>query len=146
MVEEMAGIVDSFHWRIVRRASLTLLPVILIFTLSACSVLQLIEDQSPDSVGTDNESGTLTCSSECSDRGQCGKTERGGEMVLLNASAPALSNHDTALQADTVVKITRIETVSVYQVSNGEALDLSFYNVEAVDRGNAWVASWCIES
>lgn len=85
----------------------------------------------------------LTCSQECADRGQCG-TADAGEMILVNSPEPAVSNHNMAISAGTLVTIDHAESRQVLQISNSESLNIDFYLVNIPDRGFGWTAGWCI--
>jgi hypothetical protein len=128
------------------RIYLFLLMIFVALILNACSVLKLVQDRAPDSSSRENLDLRLVCSEECSDRGQCGKTDTGEVMVLLATHEPVLINHDLALAANTRITITQEETLSVLQVADEQQLEVSFYKVLAPDRREAWVAGWCTGS
>ena len=129
-----------------RRIYLFLLMIFSALILNACSVLKLIQDEGPESSIREDPDLSLVCSEECSDRGQCGKTDTGEVMLLLATHEPALINHDVALAENTNITITQEETLTVLQVADEEQLEVSFYKVLAPDRREAWVAGWCTGS
>ncbi len=129
-----------------RRIYLFLLMIFSALILNACSVLKLIQDEGPESSIKEDPDLSLVCSEECSDRGQCGKTDTGEVFVLLATHEPALINHDMALADNTKITITQEETISVLQVADEERLEVPFYKVLGPGRQEAWVASWCTGS
>ena len=95
--------------------------------------------------------GVLTCSTACSDQGQCGiaETKDNITVVLLNSGEPALQNHDMLFQELTPVQILEsVDLEIVREVAAGEGptgLSLTFYNVNVPDLERAgWVAGWCV--
>lgn len=95
--------------------------------------------------------GVLTCSTACSDQGQCGiaETKDNITVVLLNSAQPALQNHDMLFQELTPVEI--LESVDLEVVREGTVGEgptgqtLTFYNVNVPDLERAgWVAGWCV--
>lgn len=121
-----------------------MLLTITLLVLNACSILKLIQDDQTESDFSMVEEATLKCSEECQDRGQCGLDEQGSDFVLMATSAPALENHDKALHVNTPVTIVGKEVRSVTQVSSGDFVEMSFYNVVLPNGGQAWVAGWCL--
>lgn len=140
------GLIERSKWRIVQRICLLILLASTFFVLNACSVLKIIQDEQPEEDSSKVEEATLICSEECHDRGQCGLDELGTEFVLMAESAPALENHDQAVQANTPVTIIRKEVRSVIRTISGVPLDTPFYNIVLPDDGQAWVAGWCLGS
>lgn len=115
-----------------------------ILTMSACSILGR-DDSAPISGSEGALAGEafLICSQECADRGQCGSSEA-GQMVLLTDAGPATEGHNMAMPANSGVSIERQEARTVVQVSTEEQFQMPFYLVNIPDRGQAWVAGWCI--
>jgi hypothetical protein len=115
-----------------------------ILTMSACSILGR-GDSAPISGNEGALAGEalLICSQECADRGQCGSSEA-GQMVLLNNAGPATEGHDMAVPENSGVSIERQEARTIVQVSTEEQFQMPFYLVNIPDRGQAWVAGWCI--
>ncbi len=115
-----------------------------VLTLSACSILGR-GDSGPTSGNEGALAGEalLVCSQECSDRGQCGSSEA-GQMVLLSNVGPATEGHNLAVPANSGVSIERQEARTVVQISTEEQFQMPFYLVNVPDRGQAWVAGWCI--
>lgn len=90
---------------------------------------------------------TLTCSQECSNRGQCGQSQERGTVVLLNIEAPAVAatDHDLAIAAGTVVEVVEVSPVNVVENATGFEFPVNFYRVFIPDRNTqAWVAGWCV--
>ncbi len=83
------------------------------------------------------------CGAECSERGQCGDSEK-GEMVLINSDIPATFGHDMAYPDGADVEIVRAEERTAVQLSDNEKFPVSFYLVSQPDQGIGWVAGWCI--
>jgi hypothetical protein len=65
-------------------------------------------------------------------------------MVLLNNAGPATEGHDMAVPENSGVSIERQEARTIVQVSTEEQFQMPFYLVNIPDRGQAWVAGWCI--
>ena len=88
--------------------------------------------------------GNLTCTESCSKFGQCGVSDI-GTVVLLNQSGPAGKVHDWAIPDNAAVDIRgSVEEPVVSAI--GEAYTARFYNVTVQDRGQAWVAGWCVSA
>lgn len=115
-----------------------------ILTMNGCSILGR-GDNAPTSGNEGAMAGEalLICSQECADRGQCGSSEA-GQMVLLSNAGPATEGHNVAVPANSGVSIERQEARTVVQVSSEEQFQMPFYLVNIPDRGQAWVAGWCI--
>jgi len=77
---------------------------------------------------------------------RCGLDEQGNDTVLLSTNAPALENHDKYTMDSTPVTIIKKKVHSLNQVSDGNSLEISFYNVSLPDSEQAWVAGWCLEN
>jgi hypothetical protein len=90
--------------------------------------------------------GTLVCSDQCLDRGQCGTTVEQGSVVLLSSFLPSTRNHDVAIQAGTEVAITQVVTETmVSAVDPAQTFPLYYYNVAAPDGSFGWTAGWCVQ-
>ncbi|MDX1615068.1 MAG: hypothetical protein R3300_12220 [Candidatus Promineifilaceae bacterium] len=126
-----------------------LLLLSLLVLTSGCAVLRRSQ------LGTEIElSGParLVCSNDCADRGQCGRGTSANapqdsevrDMVLLNRASPQVTGHDVAVAAETPVNVigTQLQTVELW--STGERLDVPYYLVDVSERGQAWVAGWCV--
>lgn len=121
----------------------TVLLVLLMIT-SGCSLFR--RGDGGQTLGTESVltgEAVLVCGTECSERGQCGTADQ-GPVVLLSTSGPVTSGHDMAILADTPVVIERQEVRTVIQLSTSEELQVPYYMVNVPDRGQAWVAGWCV--
>lgn len=118
--------------------------LVLLMITSGCSVFR--RGDGGQKLGTESVltgEAVLVCGVECSERGQCGTADQ-GPMVLLSTSGPVTSGHDMAIVADTPVVIERQEVRTVIQLSTSEELQVPYYMVNVPDRGQAWVAGWCV--
>jgi len=90
----------------------------------------------------------LTCSQECSDRGQCGTSLDGRIFVLGREFEPAVDAHDRLFLQDTVVTVNSSELRTLQTIqpepAGGEQFPHTFYHVTAADGKSGWVSSWCI--
>lgn len=118
--------------------------ICMFLVLNACSVMKLIQDEQKEETSLSVEDATLQCSDECRDRGQCGKDMEGSDVVLLASSAPALEDHSAAYQANTPVTIVGKEVHSVIQLSDGQSMEMSFYDIVLPDGEQGWVPGWCL--
>jgi len=118
--------------------------LVMILLLTACSLLNSSESGlTLDTKETLFGSAILMCDSSCSERGQCGESER-GEMVLLNSEMPATFGHDMTIPDGIEVEIVGQEERSAVQLSDNEQFTVPFYLVDHPDYGQGWVAGWCI--
>lgn len=126
------------------RPFLIVILVVLLTTLTACS---LINANGPNqTLGSEQQlegSAVLTCSPECSARGQCGDSDQ-GKMVLANSDSPATFGHDLAMPEGTAVEVVAEEERTAVQLSDNEQIPVSFYQVDQPEYGRSWVAGWCI--
>ena len=145
------------------------LPLALLLMLSLTACLSLFggdDEGAPETVdpaaGTEGEAetvgqlfgdevvippgiGYLTCTDACSDFAQCGVTPELGTVVLLNTQGPAGKVHDWAITNSTEIDILGATEELVYPAA-GNPYTARYYNVTVRDRGQAWVAGWCVTS
>ncbi|MCA9995787.1 MAG: hypothetical protein KDE56_08580 [Anaerolineales bacterium] len=113
--------------------------------LTAC--LSLFAGQSLGSDTPLEGTGTLTCSTECMDRGQCGTAADESLYVLGALDAPTVANHNRVFADNTPVQIINSQVQNVQNNSDGQRFSLTFYQVTTEDLTKAgWVAGWCIAS
>ena len=91
-----------------------------------------------------NGPGNLTCTEGCSRFGQCGVADI-GTVVLLNTQGPAGKVHDWAIPDNSPVEILSSREEPALSAI-GENYTARFYNVTVQDRGQAWVAGWCVSA
>jgi hypothetical protein len=137
-------LIERSRWRIIQRICLLFFISSTFLVLSACSVLNIIQDEQPEADPSKVENATLICSEECEDRGQCGLDEQGSAFVLMSKSSPVLENHEQAYQTNTPVSIVGDEIHSVIQTSDSAEIETPFYRIILPDGGQAWVAGWCL--
>jgi hypothetical protein len=90
--------------------------------------------------------GVLECSTECGARGMCGTSPERGEVVLLSSWGPSTHDFDLAIASQTPVTIiTHLEEFVVEVMTNVE-FPLSYYMVDVPERGQGWVAGWCLRT
>ena len=94
--------------------------------------------------------GLLACNQECADQAQCGTNTELGQVVLLSSQEPRLDAHDLLAGNNFLVDIREVLDVSVVRPGFEGSQPLRFYKVsikdENIDRGDAWVAGWCIQA
>jgi hypothetical protein len=88
--------------------------------------------------------GTLMCTQACSERGFCGTDNNAIKVVILNSWGPATVNQDLTMPADTVVNILGHDNREVEIISTKQRFFVDYYLVNAAERGQGWVAGWCI--
>ncbi len=88
--------------------------------------------------------GSLTCSPDCLNQGQCGTAADGRIVILAHDSRPATRDHNVILANDSAVNILAQEQHSV-QDAAGNIFPLIFYVVQPAQSGpNSWVAGSCV--
>ncbi|MFK7800360.1 MAG: hypothetical protein AB8G95_01895 [Anaerolineae bacterium] len=91
----------------------------------------------------------LTCNQTCADQAQCGTAENLGAVVLLNSFEPSLDAHSLIVGTNFPVEIREHRDVEVRRNSVEQSQFMRFYKVSVrdanSDRGDAWVAGWCIQ-
>jgi hypothetical protein len=94
----------------------------------------------------------LECSSECSERGQCGRTQDAPqvEVVLGGLDGPIVEpqQHDRFIVAGATVEIKETRSEKMEQ-ANGRQFDQQFSRVEFRNtmgdiQKTGWFADWCI--
>jgi hypothetical protein len=93
--------------------------------------------------------GVLTCNQACADQAQCGTTQDLGPVVLLNSAGPSLDSHNLIVGTNFQADIQTHMDVEVQRNGDGPSQSMRFYKVAVrvgdSDRGEAWVAGWCIQ-
>ncbi len=89
-------------------------------------------------------SGTLVCSNNCLNQGQCGTAADGRTVILAHSGQPATRDHNTILDNESAVFIIdqqqRLVTDMVGNQSN-----LNFFAVQLATGGpTSWVAGSCV--
>ena len=129
---------------------------VLLFSLSSClGFLSPTPEPTPVPIlGTASEQplagqGVLTCNQTCADQAQCGESADRGPVVLLHSVQPALQGHDLIVGTNFLAEIREHRDISVEQPGTGAVQSMRFYKVAVndgvTDRGEAWVAGWCIQ-
>lgn len=94
--------------------------------------------------------GVLACNTDCADQAQCGANAELGQVVLLSASEPRLNGHDLIGGNNTAVEIRASQNVEVIRPGDPNTQFMRFYKVAlndgTINRGEAWVAGWCIQA
>lgn len=86
-----------------------------------------------------------SCNDTCSQRGQCGLTVEGNQMILGGQNGPMVANHDRIFPSNTTVTILASSVQTIEPVLGGERSDLRFYQIQPQDgRPPGWVAGWCL--
>lgn len=118
---------------------------VVLLTLTAC--LSLFAGQRLGHEVQLEATGTLTCSTECMDRGQCGTAADESLYVLGGLDVPTVANHNRVFADGTPVQIVTSRVENVQNNSDGQRFSLTFYQVTTEDLTKAgWVAGWCIAS
>ncbi len=115
--------------------------------LLACSLLAGNDQPPPDEAAVLPAGPSLTCSQECSDRGQCGQSVDRGTVVLLSAGQPGVApaDFDLAVPDGAAVSVLEARSVSLLENNTGNQMAVDFYRVLVQERGvEGWVAAWCI--
>ena len=126
-----------------QKAFVLVFVTILLLSMSGCSILKR---DGVSTLGTESVlsgDAKLVCSSDCSDRGQCGTADQ-GEMVLLSSAGPATVGHNMAIPDGTSVTIDHEEKRTVIQAATDQSSEVSFYQVNVPERGPGWAAGWCV--
>jgi hypothetical protein len=138
------------------RASLFLFVFVIALSFSGCSIIFGSDPvPTPEPVlGTASERpltglGLLTCNQTCADQAQCGGAEGLGQVVLLNSLGPSLDAHNLIVGTNFSAEIREHMDVEVRRNGDEVSQLMRFYKVsirnESMDRGDAWVAGWCIQ-
>jgi hypothetical protein len=88
----------------------------------------------------------LVCDLSCAERGQCG-SGASGQVVLLKREAPAVTDHNLAVPAETVVSVMETRGEQVVENASGQQFTVTFFKVFIPDRAiDGWVPQWCVTS
>ena len=88
----------------------------------------------------------LVCSDACANRAQCGNSPEKGRVVLLSSLGPAGIRHDLSVSENTPVTAIQFRPEPASTVSGEQPLTVRYYEVAIPERGNAWVAGWCVSN
>ena len=136
---------------------LTLIIVAFAVLATGCSVLSRTDPEPTPApfLGTNSEAplagvGTLICSQTCADQAQCGQAiDLEASVVLLNSAGPALDSHNLIVGSGLPTEIREHMDVDVIRDGTQNPQSMRFYKVAVrdgdTDRGEAWVAGWCIQ-
>ena len=132
---------SSPHYR-----QLPLVGLLLLFLLlTAC--LGGGDDPAPEAVAPEvagQSTGTLVCSNNCINQGQCGTAADGRTVILAHSGQPATRNHDTILNNDSPVFIVGQEQRTVADMAGNQS-SLNFIAVQVTSGGpTSWVAGICV--
>ncbi|MEM7117694.1 MAG: hypothetical protein AAF614_35000 [Chloroflexota bacterium] len=87
----------------------------------------------------------VTCSDECSLRGQCGTGLDESVYVLGGIDAPLVQNHNRIFADNTAVTIKSRLPQNLQRIEDNQQFSLNFYEVTASESGKAgWIAGWCV--
>jgi hypothetical protein len=90
------------------------------------------------------QTGTLTCSENCRNQGQCGTTVDGRIVILANSVQPATRAHNAVLENDSPILIVKQELRTVADPV-GNLSNLNFFAVQPAAGGPTnWVAGSCV--
>jgi hypothetical protein len=87
----------------------------------------------------------LVCSDNCANRAQCGTSPEKGRVVLLSTRGPAGTNHNMSIPENSTVSVAQFRMEQAVTVAQ-EPLTIRYYEVAVPERGNAWVAGWCVSN
>ncbi|MEM9777443.1 MAG: hypothetical protein AAF902_22890 [Chloroflexota bacterium] len=94
--------------------------------------------------------GILSCNQTCADQAQCGTSADLGKVVLLSSAGPTLDAHDLIIGDNFQAQISTHMDVDVIRDGSQTPQAMRFYKVAlsnaSTDRGEAWVAGWCIQA
>ena len=134
-----------------------LFTVILLISLSGCigGLTSTPEPTATPILGTMTDQplsgvGILSCNQTCADQAQCGTSADLGKVVLLSSAGPTLDAHDLIIGDNFQAQISTHMDVDVIRDGSQTPQSMRFYKValrnENTDRGEAWVAGWCIQA
>ena len=99
------------------------------------------EEAAPEAV---TEPRQLVCSTECSQRGQCGQNEAGQSVVLGHSVMPHTANHNMLFLVDQEVNMVNQQARQVRTRDNSQ-IPVNFYLLMTPNGEQAgWVAGWCV--
>lgn len=128
-----------------RKYLLLSIVALILLTLTAC--LSLFSGSRLGHEATLETSGTLTCSTECINRGQCGTAADETLYVLGGLDVPTVANHNRTFPDNTPVQIVSSRVENMQNNADGTPFSLTFYQVTTEDlTKSGWVAGWCIAS
>lgn len=91
------------------------------------------------------QQGTLVCSQECADRGQCGTTVNGDQTVILgHPDFPAVQDQQMTFPAESTLPVIGTQDELLQVVSTNEQFNHTFFLVQRTDERVGWVPGWCI--
>ena len=94
--------------------------------------------------GAVQPTGTLVCSNNCLNQGQCGTAADGRIVILAHSDQPATRDHNTVLANDSTVLLLGQQPRSVIDLA-GNISTLNFFAVQLASGGPAsWVAGSCV--
>ncbi|MCP4426294.1 MAG: hypothetical protein GY803_17520 [Chloroflexi bacterium] len=115
---------------------------VVLLSLAACSLMN--GEPTLGSAAELQGQAVVTCSAACAERGQCGRSANGDQVVLGGQGGPAVENHDRVFAANTAVPIYESRMQRVEPINGGEQFDLRFYHIQRPDGADGWVAGWCL--
>lgn len=130
-----------------RRSTIQLLLFASILALAtACTLLNSPRYGNELELELDSQA-RVTCSEECSARGQCGTSLDESIYVLGSIDGPRVDNHNRAFVNDSAVTIKSRVPQNLQRLEDGQQFSMNFYEVTTTDLTKAgWVAGWCIAS
>jgi hypothetical protein len=132
-----------------------MVPLILLFalTVSGCALIGGDGDGGEETTqpgvvfgnqATLQGNATLMCSQSCTDVGFCGTDVNGVSVIILNSSRPATINQDLIIPDQTPVTILDVQRQNARVQISQDPFTIDYYLVNAAERGQGWVAGWCI--
>lgn len=125
----------------VRRLS----PLLLIGTLL---IVACRNDPPPPGVG---EQAILSCTADCTARGQCGTLTNNQAVVLANEAGPSVKFQDRYFPNGTVVTLIEVNQRDLIAARDGVPQNASatpfphnFFRAQDAAGKTAWVSSWCV--
>ncbi len=96
----------------------------------------------PETAG--QQTGSLVCSANCLNQGQCGAAADGRMVILAHSSQPATRDHNTLLANESPVLIVEQQPRTVIDIA-GNISTLNFFAVQVAAGGPiSWVAGSCV--
>ena len=123
-------------------------PILLFATLFALTYILAACRGEVVPLGVD-EQAQITCSDECTTRGQCGRLPDERRVVLANEGGPAVAAHNRFFLDEALVVVREVNDRQLVAASGGVPIEGAvpfahiFYRVEGEGK-NAWVSEWCI--
>lgn len=141
----MNQVVPLNHSRQFRRLPLVVL-LLLLLLLTACfgGGDAAPQDTAVSDQAAVSPTGTMVCSPDCLNQGQCGTTTDGRTVILAHSTQPATRDHDVILANDRTMNILGQEQRTVLDAA-GNPFTLNFFLVQPTEGGpNSWVAGSCV--